>query len=126
MKESLKRLESVRRLLPEGGSTATENLFPLGHATADALLRGGLRRGVLHEVFAGDQSAAAAGFAAGLVARVAAEKPILWIRQDFGALEQGELSPLGLAEFGLDPSSGLLLHAANATDALRAMADGLS
>jgi protein ImuA len=100
---------------------------PLGHAPADACLRGGLKRGALHEVFAQPgHEGAATGFAAGLAARVAAGKPLLWIRQDYSALEFGELSATGLLEFGLDPSRVFLFAAANAEDALRAALDALS
>ncbi|HJW42193.1 MAG TPA: hypothetical protein VJ476_13340 [Rhizomicrobium sp.] len=96
---------------------------PLGHAGADRALRGGLLRGNLHEVFAAD--AAGSGFAAALARRAAGPKRLLWIVQDYSALEHGQVSATGLAEFGIDPSAVLLLRAANATDALRASADAL-
>ena len=116
------RLAGARQLLTpilgEAGQRA-----PLGHAAADTALRGGLRRGALHEIF-GDTSAI--GFAAGLARRAAGHKRLLWIVQDFSALEQGALAPTGLAEIGIDPGALLLLSAANATDALRAAADALS
>lgn len=99
----------------------------LGHGPADACLRGGLKRGALHEVFAvPGHEGAATGFAAGLAALVCANKPLLWIRQDYSALEFGELSATGLLEFGLDPSRVFLFAAANAEDALRAGLDALS
>src|SRR5712671_1091679 len=64
----------------------------LGHAGADAALRGGLALGAVHEVFAeGRQSAAATGFIAGLARRVAARRPLLWVRQDFAEIESGAL-----------------------------------
>jgi protein ImuA len=101
--------------------------IPLGHAAADLCLKGGLERGVLHEVFAAiSHEAAATGFAAGLATRVAARKRLLWIRQDFSALEFGELSATGLLEFGLDPERQLLLCVGDAADALRAAHDALS
>ena len=100
---------------------------PLGHAAADACLKGGLRLGALHEVFAqSGHETAATGFAAGLAARVAATKSVLWIRQDFSALEFGELSATGLLEFGLDPSRLFLLATAHGEDAVRAATDALS
>src|SRR5579862_9276335 len=70
----------------------------LGHAQADFCLHGGLLKGTLHEVFpaAGGDEPAAAGFAMGLVARVAEGRRILWLRTDFAALEHGELSASGL------------------------------
>ena len=64
---------------------------PLGHADADATLQGGLALGAVHEVFAeaGRQSAAATGFVAGLAGRVAARRPVVWVRQDFTEIESG-------------------------------------
>lgn len=107
---------------PEAGSR-----IPLGHGPADACLRGGLRKAALHEVFAAPgHEGAATGFAAGIAARMAAQKPLLWIRQDYSALEFGELSATGLLEFGLDPARVFLFSAANAEDALRAAQDALS
>src|SRR6516162_9944120 len=56
---------------------------PLGYDKVDACLLGGLRRGALHEIFAeGGHEASATGFAAALSFRMAADKRVLWIRQD--------------------------------------------
>jgi protein ImuA len=117
-----KALAGARQLLTPilGG----RSLAPLGHPQADRALRGGLMRGTLHEVFAKD--AAGYGFAAALVRRAGGAKRLLWVVQDFSALEHGQVCPTGLAEFGIDPAGVLLLRAANATDALRAGADALS
>jgi protein ImuA len=99
----------------------------LGYDDADACLRGGLRRGALHEIFAqGGHEASAAGFAAALSFRVAADKPVLWIGQDFSAIEFGALAATGLLELGLDPARLLLVRLANAADVLRATSDALS
>jgi protein ImuA len=100
----------------------------LGHAAADATLQGGLTRGVLHEVFAaeGRHAASATGFAAGLAWRSAARRPLLWVRQDFGARESGALSMTGFAELGLDPRHIVMVHAADAEMALRVTADALA
>lgn len=100
----------------------------LGHRAADACLQGGILKGALHEVFpaAPGQEAAAAGFAAALVARVAADKRVLWLRPDFAALEHGEISALGLLELGLDPGRFLLLRAPDPAAVLRAAADALT
>ena len=100
---------------------------PLGHYAADACLKGGLRRGALHEVFAqGGQEAAATGFAAALARRVCGHRHLLWIRQDFSALEFGELAGTGLLELGIDPGRVLLLRVDDVTAALRAGIDALS
>lgn len=105
----------------------THGRVPLGHDDADACLQGGLHRGGLHEIFAeGGHETTATGFAAALSFRVAASKHVLWIRQDFSAVEFGELAPTGLLELGLDPARLLQLRLADAADALRAGYDALS
>jgi protein ImuA len=100
----------------------------LGHGPADAALKGGLRLGALHEVFPAEagQEACASGFALALAMRAAGGKWLFWIRQDFAALEAGEISAPGLLEFGLDPGRVLLFRAAHVEDALRAAAEGLA
>jgi protein ImuA len=98
----------------------------LGHEAADRALKGGLARGALHEIFAAPgHETAATGFTAFAGARLAGAKPILWIRQDYCALEFGELAATGLLELGLDPSRFLLLRAAHVQDALKAASDAL-
>jgi protein ImuA len=107
---------------------AHEIFAPLGHGPADTLLHGGLRRGALHEVFAAraGAEAAASGFAAALAQRVLGKnKWLLWVRQDFSALEAGEIDAGGLLELGIDPSRAVLVRAANAADVLRAGAAAL-
>ena len=100
---------------------------PLGHAGADEVLRG-LRREALHEVYAAEagDSAAASGFAAGLAHRLCAGRSLLWIRQEFSALEHGEINGSGLLELGIDPSKLILLRVDHAKDALKAAGDALS
>lgn len=100
----------------------------LGHAGADALLQGGLMRGVLHEVFALEtrNSAAATGFVAGIAERLRRRRPLLWIRQDFVEFETGVLSMSGLAELGLDPRQLVMVRAADAEVALRIASDALA
>jgi protein ImuA len=99
----------------------------LGHAGADEVLRG-LRREVLHEVYAAEagDAAAASGFAAGLAQRLCAGRALLWIRQEFSALEHGEINGSGLLELGIDPSKLVLLRVDHAKDALKAAGDALS
>ena len=103
------------------------NRVALGHAGADAMLRGGLAVAALHEVFAeGHQGAAATGFVAGVAGRISPRKPLVWVRQDFAAIESGALSMSGLAELGLDPRLVVTVRAADAETALRATADALA
>jgi protein ImuA len=99
----------------------------LGHGEADAALQGGLARGALHEVFSeGRHSAAATGFIAGVARRVAAQRPLLWVRQDFLDIETGTLSMSGWGELGLDPRRVVIVRAADVETALRASADALA
>ncbi|MGH6870396.1 MAG: ImuA family protein [Rhizomicrobium sp.] len=101
---------------------------PLGVAAADAVLGGGMIRGALHEVFAADAGHAvpACGFAAALALRLGSAKTLLWIRQDYAALEHGALSPMGLLELGQNPARLIELRVSSPLDALRAGCDGLS
>ena len=121
------KIAALRAFLARPGLEEISSRIPLGHSAADLCLKGGLERGALHEVFASiGHEAAATGFVAGLAARVAASKHLLWIRQDFSAAEFGELSATGFLEFGLDPARMLLLCVADAADGLRAATDALS
>jgi len=98
----------------------------------DRMLRGGLRGGALHEIAPGGagDGAAACGFALALAARFTAAAPagrsaIVWIVEDFAAIEGGAPYGPGLALHGLDPATLILVHAASAKDALWAMEEAL-
>src|SRR6266403_37952 len=121
LRGSIERIESH-------GDACTPGRVALGHADADATLQGGLAVGAMHEVFtdAGRQSAAATGFVAGLAGRVAARRPLVWVRQDFAEIESGALSMSGLAELGLDPRLLVTVRAADVDTALRTAADALA
>lgn len=101
----------------------------LGHGPADACLGGGLRLAALHEVFpaASCDEAAASGFALALAARaLGRRKWLLWVRQDFSALENGDIHAPGLFETGIDPNRVLMVRAPDVMGALRAGAEGLA
>ena len=130
MSARMSRLASLRgdieRLEAHGDGYALRKAA-LGHAGADAALRGGLALAAVHEVFAeGHQSAAATGFIAGLAGRVAPRRPLVWVRQDFSEIELGALSMSGLAELGLDPRCVVSVRAADVDTALRTAADALA
>jgi protein ImuA len=109
------------------GDAYAPNKVPLGHAGADATLRGGLAKAAVHEVFAeGHQSTAATGFIAGLAGRISARRPLVWVRQDFSEIESGALSMSGFSELGLDPRCLVTVRAADAESALRTAADALA
>ena len=118
---------SIERIEAHADATALKRV-PLGHADADATLQGGLAVAAVHEVFAeaGRQSAAATGFIAGLTGRVAARRPLVWVRQDFTEVESGAVSMSGLAELGLDPRLLVTVRAADVDTALRTAADALA
>ena len=117
---------SIERIEAHGEAYSPRRT-PLGHAEADASLHGGLALGAIHEVFAqaGRQSPAATGFVAGLAGRVAARRPMVWIRQDFTEVEAGAVSMSGLSELGLDPRLLVTVRATDVDHALRTAADAL-
>jgi protein ImuA len=119
LRGSIARIESQEASAPDR--------VTLGHGLADAALGGGLALGTVHEIFAeGRQSAAATGFVAGLVRRLGARRPLLWVRQDFAELESGALSMSGLSELGLDPRLVVSVRAPDVESALRTTADALA
>ena len=116
----------IERIEAPGDAQALHRIA-LGHAGADAMLRGGLAKAAVHEVFAeGHQSGAATGFIAGLAGRVTARRPLVWVRQDFSEIESGALSMNGLCELGLDPRLVVTVRAADVDSALRTAADALA
>jgi protein ImuA len=120
LRGSIERLESP-------SDAHAQNRVALGHAGADAMLRGGLAVGAVHEVFSeGRQSGAATGLVAGFAGRLSARRPLVWVRQDFSELESGALSMGGLAELGLDPRLLVSVRAGDVDTALRSTADALA
>jgi protein ImuA len=116
----------IERLEAPGEMQAL-NRVPLGHAGADAMLRGGLATAAMHEVFSeGRQSGAATGFVAGFAGRLTARRPLVWVRQDFSEIESGALSMSGLCQLGLDPRRLVSVRAADVEMALRTAADALA
>ncbi|WP_207458985.1 hypothetical protein [Azospirillum sp. SYSU D00513] len=112
----------VRRL--ENGGKEGKGTFGLGVRDIDRTLPdGGLPLGCLHELGGTDpvHRGAAAGFAAALLAGIAAcqGKSVLWIVGDRG------LHAAGLAAFGLTPDRLIAARARRASDALWAMEEAL-
>lgn len=121
------KVSFLRSVLAKPGLSEAAHLVPLGYGPVDAALKGGLKRGALHEVFASaGHEAAATGFAAGLVSRLAQDKLLFWIGQNFASQEHGGLCPTGLFEFGLDPARLVFLSVVHAQEALRAAGDALT
>jgi protein ImuA len=121
------QIQALKAALAKPTLEDREIRVPVGIAEVDAALHGGLLKGGLHEVYAAaGHEATATGFVAGLAARIANGKSILWIRQDFAGIEFGEIAATGLLELGIDPSKFLILRVAHAEDALRAASDALT
>lgn len=89
-------------------------------AVDEALPWGGLPRAGLHEIIAGDGSAAAVGFCAVWLARLLdGGGSVLWCRRG------RTLYPPGLAAFGLDPRRLIVVHGRKDMDLFWAMEEAL-
>lgn len=124
-----KRVEELRQRIARiergGARQAGEAVLPFGLAEIDQLLPGGgLALGVLHEVSGvgpdEEDGSAPAAFIAGICARLAPAKPVLWCQA--GA---GDLYGPGLAVCGFKPERLLLARARNVPELLWAMEEGL-
>lgn len=107
-----------------GETSRTRGVLPFGEGALDrALPGGGLALGALHEIggLGGDEEdgAAAAAFVAGLLARLAPSRPVLW------CLAGDDLHGPGLAACGLVPRRVLRVRARDDRTVLEAMEDGL-
>src|SRR6266550_2809015 len=93
----------------------------------DATLKGGLGLGEVHELAptAPFHSGASLGFALALSTLVPRDGPVVWVQQDFAALETGTLYGLGCDLFGLASSRLLVVRAATPRDTLWAMEEAL-
>ena len=125
--------ERIRRI--ERGGARRHGVLPFGIDAIDrALPDGGLALGALHEILGAgadeEDGAAAAGFAAGIVARLPAADSLQKQRQGgagivLWCLKHGDLYGPGLAEHGLDPARIVLVRAARDDDILWALEEGL-
>jgi protein ImuA len=93
----------------------------------DAALKGGLGLGELHELapLAPFHSGASLGFALALSTLVPRDGPVVWVQQDFAALETGTLYGLGCDLFGLASLRLLVVRTATPRDTLWAMEEAL-
>lgn len=118
------RLADLRRFLAEAegfGPEAAVLSFEVP-AIDEALPWQGLPLAALHEIegaSAADENGAAVTFLAGILARLAPTRPVLW------CLQRPDLHPPGLALAGLDARRLVLLHAPDERDILWAMEEGL-
>src|SRR5947207_6320793 len=114
--------ERVEKLA--GGSVGDHGVLPFGVSAIDAALPGGgLARGALHELggLGGDEEdgATAAAFLAGILARLAPPKSVLW------CLSADDLYGPGLAARGIAPRRIISVRARDDCTVLEAMEDGL-
>jgi protein ImuA len=117
--------QRLQALQKSPGIEDVAGALPLGIASIDAALGGGLARGALHEIAAVSEAhlAAATGFALGLAARGQAR--VLWIAEDMALGESGTPYGPGLDAFGLAPERLLTVSAARPRDLLWAMEEAL-
>jgi protein ImuA len=102
---------------------------PLGLDDIDRHLPdGGLARGGVHDIVAGDDSAAALGFALWIIAGMARGRTWLWCVQD--GVQGSTRAPMpyapALADFGLSPRRLLLARTAFERETLWAAEEGLA
>lgn len=114
-----RRLEALERV---GRREAASLAF--GAPAIDGLLPGGgLALGTLHEIASAgpdeEDGAIAAAFLAGILARLASARPVLW------CLAAGDLYAPGLAECGLPPGRLILARGRSDQELLWAMEEGL-
>ncbi|MFZ5792095.1 MAG: ImuA family protein [Pseudomonadota bacterium] len=114
------RLATLKAAIGGFGPGAATARVKLGLPALDEALGGGLPRGALHEIAAVDGSAAATGFAAFLLGRLAAaaRRPVLW-------MPGTDIYAPGLARYGLEPSRLLLADFRRPQALLRALEEGL-
>jgi len=105
-------------------------LLPFAMPHLDRVLAGGLRRDALHEVrsAAGREAAAATGFVAAILARLADRdsRPILWIAERAASREAGLPYGIGFDRFGLDYRRLIVVRAKKPNDALWVAEEGLA
>jgi protein ImuA len=102
------------------------SLLPLGIASLDEALGGGLRRNALHEIRGGlPEIGAATGFASALLSLVPDKRPILWILEGASEREGGLPYGPGLVRFGLDPARLIVVRVRRPGEALWAFEEGL-
>lgn len=113
-----------------GHSSKAANALPLAIPPLDRMLAGGLSRNALHEIRSDTtrDAAAATGFAAALLARLAAvdRRPVLWVAEASALREAGQPYGAGLDRFGTDSSRLILVRVKKPTEALWVFEEGLS
>ena len=119
-------MAELRRLLPQPAGLHTG--LPFGLAAIDSHLpHGGLACGALHEVVPQSEScrAAAFGFIAAIVARLARACPFIFVLPSYVERQYGRLSGHGLNALGCDPARLVVVETAQRKDTLWAIEEAL-
>src|SRR5712691_12809404 len=116
-------ISALRDHIRQIEAPARHGVLPFGAVAIDhALPGGGLKLGAVHEIIGkgGDEEdgAAAAGFAAGILARLGTD-PVLW------CLSRPDLYGPGLMAYGFDPARLVLVAARRDDEILWAVEEGL-
>lgn len=112
----------------QGRQTPAPPRWSFGVSAVDAALGGGLVRGQVHEVYAGepDDAAASAGFAMAMLSGLSAgEASILWLRTAAAARRGGVLQAQGWADLGGHPHRHIFGVLPDSLSALRAALDAV-
>lgn len=121
---------AIDRIGKDGSAQALAAPAPraeLGFAGLDQALGGGLKRGAFHALrpIKPGEEPAATGFALACALRLAAARPLLWVRQAMAEREYGLPYGPGLMGFGLDPARLVTIEAADARAVLKAAEEAL-
>lgn len=123
LEELRQRLQALQKVT---GIDHDPGALPLGIASVDATLGGGLARGALHEISASGEAhlAAATGFTLGL-ASLSPARHLLWIAEDMALNESGVPYGPGLDAFKLAPERLVTAAVSHRRDLLWAMEEAL-
>jgi len=126
LRREIARIEQTAAIPPPAKA---DPLLPFAIPDLDARLGGGLRRAALHELRAAESRNAAAltGFAAAILARLAAHdsRPVIWIVEKAAGGENGFPYGNGLSTFGLDPQRLVVVRVSRPRDVLWACEEAL-
>jgi protein ImuA len=120
-------VEELRRLLPKMEGARKAAPIPFGLSAIDRYLpQGGLAGGALHEIVPEqDTLAAAFGFVAALLARLAPARTLFFVIPAYGLRRYGRLYGHGVSALGLDPNRLILVETAQRQDTLWAIEEAL-
>ena len=121
---------AIERIGKDGSAlalAAPKACAELGIPALDQALGGGLKRGAIHALRPAQpgEEPAATGFGLACALRLAATRPLVWVRQAMAEREYGLPYGPGLAGFGLDPARLVCVAAADGRALLKAAEEAL-